>query len=82
MVFHDDVDAQRFGKLTQFAEALDAKERVKGLLKIALQGRGDQYDSKPIDTILETLEDERTRPLNFFDQVESRKRAGWCDRQL
>lgn len=61
-------------------EALDAKERVKGLLKIALQGRGDQYDSKPIDTILETLEDERTRPLNFLIKSKAaREQVGATD---
>ena len=62
------------------AEALDAKERVSGLLKIALQGRGDQYESKPVDTILKTLEDERTRSLALLIKSKAaREQVGSTD---
>lgn len=43
--------------------ANDAKTNVSELLVIALQGRGEQYNDKPIDSIINILDYERTRPL-------------------
>lgn len=44
-------------------EAETAEENVSNLLKIALQGRGEQYENKELDSIIERLEYERVRPL-------------------
>lgn len=43
--------------------AVDANNKVSNLLVITLQGRGDQYSAKPIDSVIKILEHERTRPL-------------------
>ncbi|WGK64847.1 TIR domain-containing protein [Croceiramulus getboli] len=43
--------------------AQDNAEKASNLLQIALQGRGERYDNKPIDSIIALLEYERIRPI-------------------
>jgi hypothetical protein len=54
-----------------------ANTKVSNLLQIALQGRGEQYRSKPLDTVIAILENERIRPLKeLIKPRATRERVG------
>jgi hypothetical protein len=57
--------SQKSQKQAEFNEKVadSARGNVSNILQIALQGRGEQYQNKPVDTIIEILEYERVRPL-------------------
>lgn len=66
-------------KKAEFNEAVadSAKVNVGELLQIALQGRGDQYSKKPLDSIIYTLEEERTESLEkLISPRATRSRVG------
>lgn len=55
--------------------AEENKEKVSDLLQITLQGRGDRYASKPIDTIIKILEFERVRPIRELIKTKALREA-------